>query len=158
MGAADLLHCGCWLLAASYSYPYRFVPHVVACGIVPDVEGPVCASRGACFLSCVLVVKRRVGLPPWLARIVTETLSSLGLIPRPLRKYLALLWQRYRGDITIVPYASVSDYARILSNPSREFIEKCTIEGARRTWPKLPLIEARCAIEQVGSVRRVSWR
>ena len=46
MGAADLLHCGCWLLAASYSYPYQFVPHVVACGIVLDVEGPVCASRG----------------------------------------------------------------------------------------------------------------
>ncbi len=42
----------------------------------------------------------------------------MGLIPRPLRKYLTILWQRYRGDITIVPYASLSDYASILSNPS----------------------------------------
>ncbi len=41
------------------------------------------------------------------------------MIPRPVRKYLSILWQRYRGDITIVPYASLSDYARILSNPSR---------------------------------------
>ena len=51
-------------------------------------------------------------------RTVTEGLAMLGLIPRPLRKYLTILWQRYRGDITIVPYASISDYAGILSNPS----------------------------------------
>ncbi len=36
--------------------------------------------------------------------------------------------------------------------PGKAFIEKCTLEGARRTWPKLPLIEARCAVEQALDV------
>jgi hypothetical protein len=81
-------------------------------------------------------------------RNCTELLCTLGLVPRVVRKYLALLWQRYRGDITIVPAASLGDYSRILSNPSASFIERCTVQGMRRTWPKLSFIRARCAIEQ----------
>ncbi len=59
----------------------------------------------------------------------------MGLIPRPLRKYLTILWQRYRGDITIVPYASLSDYASILSNPSEFFLLRVFGRSSYSTVP-----------------------
>jgi hypothetical protein len=83
----------------------------------------------------------------WLPRNFAETMVTLGLVPRSARKYLQLLFQRYTGDVTIVPAATIGDYMRILANPTNAFVDRCITIGMRQTWKKLSFIRARTAIE-----------
>jgi hypothetical protein len=67
--------------------------------------------------------------------------------------------QRFQGDVTIVPTRrSVRDLLGALSNPTRAFIGDAIRVGQAATWPKMSLILARVAVEQVleACVRRTT--
>ncbi|RKP08661.1 acyl transferase/acyl hydrolase/lysophospholipase, partial [Thamnocephalis sphaerospora] len=86
----------------------------------------------------------KLDLKKWV-RIV----SDLELLPRIMDEDLAFLWlQRFHGNVTIIPRASLSDYPRLLSDPSPERLAHYIDGGQRRTWPKLHMIENRILIER----------
>lgn len=76
-----------------------------------------------------------------------HTLSELGILPNLLTKTVSVLSQKYSGDITIFPEILYSDFPRMLSNPTREFMHQAMLSGERATWPKMSIIKNHCAIE-----------
>ncbi|KAK8430825.1 acyl transferase/acyl hydrolase/lysophospholipase [Phyllosticta citricarpa] len=76
-----------------------------------------------------------------------HALAELGFMPNYCTKARSILSQRYSGDITIFPAISYSQFPKILSNPSTEFMQQALICGERATWPKLSRIQNHCAIE-----------
>lgn len=58
-----------------------------------------------------------------------QMLCTLGLVPKAARKYMTLIFQRYTGDVTIVPAATLGDYLRLLSNPTTHYVERCINAG-----------------------------
>lgn len=76
-----------------------------------------------------------------------RTLAEIGIFPNALTKAVSVLSQKYSGDITIFPEISYSDFPRMLSNPTPEFMDNATLRGERATWPKLSRIRNHCAIE-----------
>ncbi|KAL9599088.1 MAG: hypothetical protein Q9219_004046 [cf. Caloplaca sp. 3 TL-2023] len=76
-----------------------------------------------------------------------RTMAEIGIFPNALTKAISVLSQRYSGDITIFPEISYSDFPRMLSNPSPEFMNNAMLCGQRATWPKLSRIRNHCAIE-----------
>jgi predicted acylesterase/phospholipase RssA len=61
-------------------------------------------------------------------------LGILGLIPKRLSVLPIVLTQKYRGDITIVPDITLTDYMRLLSNPTPEWIKEASLKAERKTW------------------------
>jgi hypothetical protein len=62
---------------------------------------------------------------------------------------LTFLWlQRFHGNVTIIPRASLDDYPRLLSDPTPERMAHYMDGGRRRTWPKLHMIANRMMIER----------
>ncbi|KAI4126324.1 MAG: hypothetical protein LQ338_003801 [Usnochroma carphineum] len=76
-----------------------------------------------------------------------RTLAEIGIFPNALTKAVSVLSQKYSGDITILPEISYSDFPRMLSNPTLEFMATARLCGERATWPKLSRIRNHCAIE-----------
>lgn len=76
-----------------------------------------------------------------------HNLAELGILPTVATKLRSILGQRYAGDITILPQISYSQYPRILSNPTKDFMEQAMANGQRATWPKLSRIRNHLAIE-----------
>lgn len=76
-----------------------------------------------------------------------HTLAELGILPNLLTKTVSVLSQKYSGDITIFPEILYSDFPRMLSNPTREFMHHAMLSGERATWPKMSIIKNHCAIE-----------
>ncbi|KAI4252139.1 MAG: hypothetical protein LQ352_004446 [Teloschistes flavicans] len=76
-----------------------------------------------------------------------RTMAEIGIFPNALTKAISVLSQKYAGDITIFPEISYSDFPRMLSNPTTEFIDDAMLCGERATWPKLSRIRNHCAIE-----------
>ena len=74
-------------------------------------------------------------------------MAEMGIFPNTLTKAVSVLSQKYSGDITIFPEISYSDFPRMLSNPTVEFMEQAMLCGERSTWPKLSRIKNHCAIE-----------
>jgi hypothetical protein len=62
-------------------------------------------------------------------------LLSLGILPRFMARYLSMIGQKYRGDVTIWPKLRLKDLVALLGYPSRERLEFAYYEGARRTYP-----------------------
>ncbi|EGV62302.1 patatin-domain-containing protein, partial [Yamadazyma tenuis ATCC 10573] len=62
-------------------------------------------------------------------------------------KLISLLSQSYSGDITILPNYKLSDFTKVFSNPTPQFIADFIIRGARSTWPKITLINNHCGVE-----------
>eukprot|EP01138_Halocafeteria_seosinensis_P002073 gb/GECG01002122.1/.p1 GENE.gb/GECG01002122.1/~~gb/GECG01002122.1/.p1 ORF type:complete len:676 (+),score=70.60 gb/GECG01002122.1/:1-2028(+) len=82
-------------------------------------------------------------------RSYAELAAETGIFPHNWNRALRLIFQTYKGDITVVPAEiSVNQYLSILSNPSNEFLQNSIKRGQRATWPKLSRILSRCAIEQ----------
>ncbi|CAH8384148.1 unnamed protein product [Eruca vesicaria subsp. sativa] len=69
---------------------------------------------------------------------------ELGL---PLREVAKLFAQEWEGDVTIVMPATISQYLKIIQNPSNVEIQKATNQGRRCTWEKLAVIKANFGIE-----------
>ena len=76
-----------------------------------------------------------------------HTLAEMGIFPNILTKTVSVLSQKYSGDITIFPEISYSDFPRMLSNPTPEFMRHAMLSGERATWPKISIIKNHCAIE-----------
>ncbi|OJD36779.1 nte family protein [Diplodia corticola] len=76
-----------------------------------------------------------------------HVIAELGFFPNYCTKARSILSQRYSGDITIFPAISYSQFPRILSNPTPEFMKQAMICGERATWPKMSRIINHCAIE-----------
>lgn len=43
--------------------------------------------------------------------------------------------QKYSGDITIIPEIGYSDFLKVLSNPTPDYVLKCLKRGETATWP-----------------------
>jgi predicted acylesterase/phospholipase RssA len=64
-----------------------------------------------------------------------QQLASLGLLPSPMTRSMNIITQDYRGHVTIFPVPNLSDYLKVLANPSKEDIAYCTLHSSRRTFP-----------------------
>ncbi|KAL8934183.1 MAG: hypothetical protein Q9216_006032 [Gyalolechia sp. 2 TL-2023] len=76
-----------------------------------------------------------------------RTMADIGIFPNALTKAISVISQKYSGDITIFPQISYSDFPRMLSNPTPEFMGHALLCGKRATWPKLSRVRNHCAIE-----------
>ena len=76
-----------------------------------------------------------------------HTLADMGIFPNVLTKTISVLSQKYSGDITIFPEISYADFPRMLSNPTKAFMQQAMLSGERATWPRLSVIKNHCAIE-----------
>ena len=76
-----------------------------------------------------------------------QVLADMGVFPTYVTKLRGLLSQRYSGDINIFPAISYTDFPRVLSNPTTEYMLGCLLTGQRATWPKLSRIKNHVAIE-----------
>ncbi|KFK34934.1 hypothetical protein AALP_AA5G213100 [Arabis alpina] len=65
----------------------------------------------------------------------------------PLREVAKLFAQEWEGDVTIVMPATISQYLKIIQNPSNVEIQKAANQGRRCTWEKLAVIKANFGIE-----------
>lgn len=62
-------------------------------------------------------------------------LTELGILPSFFYKVQSIMSQKYSGDITIVPEINYSDFLRVLSNPSTDYVVDCLKRGQEATWP-----------------------
>ncbi|KZX78831.1 patatin [Oleiphilus sp. HI0009] len=60
----------------------------------------------------------------------------------------SMLSQRYQGDVTLYPKYKLSHYAKVLSNPSSDFISELMMQGQRATWPRLAMIRTHAKISK----------
>ncbi|ORZ08172.1 acyl transferase/acyl hydrolase/lysophospholipase [Absidia repens] len=74
-------------------------------------------------------------------------LTELGILPSIFSKMKAVMSQKYSGDITIVPQVDYTDFVKVLSNPSPEFVAHAIIQGERATWSKMSIIKNHLQIE-----------
>jgi len=76
-----------------------------------------------------------------------HVLAELGVLPTTMSKLRSVLSQRYSGDITILPEVSFTQFPRVLSNPTTDFMSRAMLSGETATWPKLSQVRNHCAIE-----------
>jgi len=60
----------------------------------------------------------------------------------------SMMDQRYLGDVTIAPHYRLKHYAKVLSNPTPEFVNELMLAGQRATWPKISMIRTHAKISQ----------
>ncbi|THU65028.1 hypothetical protein C4D60_Mb01t32820 [Musa balbisiana] len=65
----------------------------------------------------------------------------------PLGGIAKLFAQDWEGDVTVVMPATLSQYLKIVQNPSCLELQMAANQGRRCTWEKLPAMKANCAIE-----------
>ncbi|KAJ3075431.1 hypothetical protein HDU98_008169 [Podochytrium sp. JEL0797] len=78
---------------------------------------------------------------------ITEVLNLLPSC-RLVNYATAIVSQTYSGDITIFHEFEASDYLNIISNPSKELVDKLVLNGQRATWPYIPFIRSQMRIEK----------
>ncbi|KAF1974387.1 patatin-domain-containing protein [Bimuria novae-zelandiae CBS 107.79] len=76
-----------------------------------------------------------------------EVLAEMGVFPNTMSKVRSILNQRYSGDITIFPVISYTNFPKILSNPTTDFMLRCLLTGEQATWTKVSRIQNHLAIE-----------
>lgn len=67
----------------------------------------------------------------------------------PLGGLAKLFAQEWEGDVTVVMPATLTQYLKMIQNPSHVELQKAINQGRRCTWEKLSAIKANCAIELV---------
>ncbi|TNC80675.1 MAG: DUF3336 domain-containing protein [Oleiphilus sp.] len=60
----------------------------------------------------------------------------------------SMMDQRYNGDVTIAPNYRLKHYAKVLSNPTPDFVEELMLQGERATWPRISMIRTHAKISQ----------
>lgn len=60
----------------------------------------------------------------------------------------SMMDQRYNGDVTIAPNYQLKHYAKVLSNPTPDFVEELMLQGERSTWPRISMIRTHAKISQ----------
>ncbi len=76
-----------------------------------------------------------------------DMVNEIGIFSNLSTKLKSILIQKYSGDITILPNIKLTEWDKILSNPTPEFLKDAALRGAQATWPKIGLIRNHCAIE-----------
>jgi hypothetical protein len=56
-------------------------------------------------------------------------------MPSFFYKIQSVMSQKYSGDITIIPEIGYSDFLKVLSNPTPDYVLKCLKRGETATWP-----------------------
>lgn len=75
-----------------------------------------------------------------------KQLDSLGFLPPGIRRLL--LDENIPAEsLTLVPKVTLSDFLRLLRNPSRQEIDHWILRGERSVWPAVTALKIRCAIE-----------
>ncbi|TPX35063.1 hypothetical protein SmJEL517_g02371 [Synchytrium microbalum] len=85
-------------------------------------------------------------------------LSDVGLSSSLTYRAQAILVQKYYGDVTIVPTMTISDYGRIVTNPTTDLFNRYLISGEQSTWPLIPLMRNHIQIEMCISECMYSLR
>lgn len=75
-----------------------------------------------------------------------QKLSDLGLPPLMWR-WAAILNQNYTGHLNIFPKIRWHELAKMVSNPTSDYMKAATLDGERATWPKICRIKNTVAIE-----------
>jgi hypothetical protein len=102
------------------------------------------------FLASSLEHSLKLDLKKWL--ILIRDLQLLPLLYS--QDWSNVFLQKFEGSITIIPKVSMSDYFHIITDPSRERLERYIRHGALNTFPKLHMIQNRLEIEQAIDLRR----
>jgi TAG lipase/steryl ester hydrolase/phospholipase A2/LPA acyltransferase len=76
-----------------------------------------------------------------------DMLAEMGVFPNAVTKARSVLNQRYSGDITIFPTIHYTNFPKILSNPSTEYMLRSMRNGEQATWPKVSRVQNHCAVE-----------
>lgn len=133
------------------------VNHFIVSQTNPHVI-PFVAAPGGGPLSTVFGLGTRV-----FRNQTVQTLGAARTLARatPLRPLLDLAHgladQDYTGHVSILPPFDPRLYARIVSNPSLELLNRFILDGQRATWPWLPLIRNRTRVSRAlhEALRRV---
>lgn len=88
-----------------------------------------------------------------------KLLRNLELLPRPLGQDWSQLWlQPFGGTITIWPKSILSDFVRILSDPTPQELARMLHEGQQSAYPPLKFISNRLRIERLVQRGRTESR
>lgn len=108
------------------------VNHFIVCQVNPHVipflqkaNAPSKVRRAATF--CMHMAKTE-------AQHRCTQLTELGIMPSFFYKIQSIMSQKYSGDITIVPEVGYSDFLKVLSNPTTEYVIDCVKRGEQATW------------------------
>lgn len=99
---------------------------------------------------------RYAGRTSWMAGVLKvifmelqhrlHQLDSLGYLPSNARRLL--LDEVIPGpSLTIVPDVALTDFAKLLENPTKKGIEYWILRGERSVWPAVGALKIRCVIE-----------
>lgn len=113
------------------------------------VGRPVTHRRGkgwrGGFLGSALEQYLKLDLAKWL-----KVLRHLELLPRPMSQdWSSVFLQKFDGTITIWPRTVLSDFWYILTDPTRERLQRMLETGQRCTFSKLKFVENRLKIERM---------
>ena len=75
-----------------------------------------------------------------------KQLDTLGVLPASLGSLL-LEETIPAASITLVPDITISDFAKLLENPTKENLEYWMLRGERAVWPAIDAITVRCGVE-----------
>jgi len=76
-----------------------------------------------------------------------QILSEMGVFAPVVTLARKVIDQTYCGDITILPEITLNLIPKVLTNPSKDFMQIATRLGERATWPKLSRIRNQLSIE-----------
>jgi hypothetical protein len=113
-----------------------------------SVGQPVTHRRGrgwrGGFLGSATEQYLKLDLTKWL-----KVLRHLELLPRPLGQDWSEIWlQQFSGTITIWPRSVISDFWRILSDPTPERLARMLHVGQQSAFPKLKFLANRLKVER----------
>lgn len=85
-------------------------------------------------------------------RSLVLLVDDLGFVPRRFHWVVNFFFQKYTGDITLVPnirsWNFPKNFRYVLVNPTEDHYEDCMLLSQQSTWPKVNFIRASCRIEQ----------
>jgi len=100
---------------------------------------PRYAGRTGVTASCLKVVFMEI-------QHRLHQLDSLGYLSGSIRRFL--LDENIPGpSLTLVPEVLLSDFVKLLENPTKKSIEYWILRGERSVWPAVGALKIRCAIE-----------
>jgi len=76
-----------------------------------------------------------------------DMLAEMGVFPNAVTKARSVLNQRYSGDITIFPTIHYTNFPKILTNPTTEYMLRSMRNGEQATWPKVSRVKNHVAVE-----------
>jgi NTE family protein len=116
--------------------------------IVPFLKTGRDAGKSSLLSLPARILKAEVGFHGKALFDVLRKKTEPELLRQLSGQLYTILAQKYYGDVTIAPDYSLSDYTKLLVNPSTEFVRGLTLAGERATWPKIAMIRTHAKISQ----------